>query len=228
MLTHVKKIISSVLIMTMLISSVSVAYAIDTDVSSSATALTKTEISAIAVQAFPEYADKILATPSTSASILNNASSDPFGEVTVYETRALSDTESVTYIEYASSLAVVGVSQVTSVTASSSGSGYSSKTVDVHVMCSGAVNSFLLSGFQYTLVNSGYDQINNIGKFYDTATGATVSSSSSNKKETSSKAAYAKYPALFESTLGGVVLSVTIEFRVAKDSFKIYAGSTQI
>lgn len=228
MLTHVKKIISSVLIMTMLISSVSVAYAIDTDVSSS-TALTKAEISAIVVQAFPEYADKILATPSASASILNSASSDPFGEVTVYETRALSDTESVTYIEYASGLALGTVSQVTSVTASSSGSGYSNKTVDVHVMCSGAVNTFLLSGFQYTLVNSAYDQINDIGKFYNTATGETVKKTGYNMKETSSKAAYVKYPAAFTTTLEGVdLLSVTMEFRVAKDSFKIYAGSKQI
>lgn len=227
MLTYLKKVIIFILTIAVIASSHSTVYALDEDrASDSPEFLSKNELQKIAVKAFPEHADVILEITPASDAFVSNNSADPFEKVTVYETRTLSDTEAVTYIEYESSLALYTYYKTVSNVSSSSGTGYSSKTVNVYVSNTGATNCYMLSNFKYTLVQSSYDMIDDDGTFYDSETVTTVTSNGFQRKETASSYAFVSYPAVFRSEI--MTLSANCIFKVGGDSFSVYVNNKEI
>ena len=123
---------------------------------------TEDEIYQLAADAFPEYADKILGRNTATAAYARSVPYDDF--TTVFcETRQISETERVTYQEYANgeNSVIFSVDQV--VQDSMSGSGYSYYVVDIFVLSSLGVVCLVISQFAYTLVSGAYDQINSFG-----------------------------------------------------------------
>lgn len=117
-----------------------------------------------AAAAFPEYAEKLL-NPSYYPSA--HAREAETGVLVVSETRAISDTESVTYAEYSDGLILLSGYEFTYDTdliSSTTGSTYKNVTIDIEAACvtdNYYTGYFYLDGFSYTL-RSGYDNFDSI------------------------------------------------------------------
>jgi len=172
--------------------------------------LSDEELDNLAAKAFPEYAERILNPQISSAT-----SSSRSNVKVIEETRQISETESITYIEYADGRgSIVFVTDVYE-GSTSTGSNSTTKVLDFqirHVFISG---SMYISGFTYTIVNGGYDYINSVGTF--TTSDGAATPSVSRLKETSSANAQVFYTYTFEMTTGGDYLqggSVPCTFQI--------------
>lgn len=126
--------------------------------------LSDEELDNLAAEAFPEYADRILTSQSrySSYSLQNN-------EKVIEETRKISDTEYITYIEYADGRSSLIFQVDVYQGSTSSGSNTVTKTVDFQIRHVFMTGSMYISGFKYTIVTGGYDYINSAGTFSCTA-----------------------------------------------------------
>lgn len=165
-------------------------------VSVSATSVDDIDIYKIAEEAFPEYADRIR-NPVTLdvCSVSMDAQSN---DVVICETRNVSDTERITYQEYANGTYTLVFDVLTNVTSSSSGSGYMTRTVDIFVSSSLGIGELVITGFRYTLVQGGYDQINDYGTLY-TSTVEASQDIYTRSSESASRPAFAQYYGDFPS-----------------------------
>lgn len=126
--------------------------------------LSDEELDNLAAEAFPEYADRILNPPTTSTT--NSTRSNV---KVIDETRQISDTERITYIEYADGRgSIVFVTEVYE-GSTSAGTNYTTKVLDFQIRHVFMPGSMYISGFTYTIVNGGYDYINSPGSFSCTA-----------------------------------------------------------
>lgn len=151
---------------------------------------TENEIYQLAAEAFPEFEGKIIHSNTIYARI-GSTLSDDF--TTVFcETRKISETESVTYQEFANGANLISftVDQVSK--SSTSGSGYSYHVVDFYVLSSLAVGCLTVSNFSYTLISSAYDQINSFG-ITSTSTVDAGQDLYTRSQESSAGPAYARY-----------------------------------
>lgn len=127
-----------------------------------------------AVAVFPEYADKLLNTQSTSAasdpSDSVQAASEGERVLVVKKSRPISDSEVITYSEYSDGVVLLSNYDCTcdsTLVSSSSGSTYKKYTINIEAACvaNGYYGYFYLNNVSYTL-NTGlnnYDQITNAG-----------------------------------------------------------------
>ena len=158
------------------------------------------ELIALACDIFPEYAYKIQNPPSLDQlfSATSARSIDDGFKIVLRETRNVSDSRQITYQEYAN-----GAYSLTSLTTaytivreSYSGSGYSQYIVDIQVLHSYCPGAMYVTGFNYTLLSSSYDQINSFG----TTNTSTVDTSltGSRQYESANGPAYAIYEAIYD------------------------------
>lgn len=175
------------------------------------------DIFAIAADVFPEYASRIM-NPTPPASVYSRTV-DSGNEVAIMETRNVSDTEQITYLEYADGTYSLAFTATTYLNSSSSGSGYRFRSIDIQVNHSYIPGAMYIRNLTYTLVTGGYDQINSTG----TTSGSTIGTSLSyyNSTESSSSPARAVYTGDFPypetSPMNGWVIRCNLYVEVGDD-----------
>lgn len=208
-----KKLITKIICVMMIASlfSVSVgAFAAEPAEAPARHALTEAEAQAMFKEAFPE--DFLL-----TRSAAQPAEWDPDNQTLVsYETRALSDTEEVTRLEYSNGARIyVGSVNFYQNTHSSTGS---SETFNMNIVMSvvGFEGILLANGFDYTINYSYDDVINKAGN----TTGSTVGVPNgivTKGVENSSGPATATYSGLFTSNIGGDNRTIMLQVRVGNN-----------
>lgn len=126
------------------------------------------ELLALACEAFPEYADKIMHNPPIPTSATRSATQNNTVTLVTTETRNLSDSTRLTYTEYSDGLIFLTETEdkyYKEVTTES----YSSSAYAVHATISikgtSNVNQsyFILDNVSYSLYNGSYDEFTNTG-----------------------------------------------------------------
>lgn len=182
--------------------------------------LSKEDINAIAISAFPEYAAKILSQP-TYAEVLT-ALSDTSPELTYSETRTISDNEEITYLEYSNGTYGLLFNSYQKIT-SSSNSGYAAvREANFWVTYSLSSDVSYVNNFQYQLVSGNYDSIISTGYTYAPTLSPMLCSHS--LTETATAPAYAEYLCYFPSTVSSpngetnTIINVYLRIQVGNDS----------
>lgn len=155
------------------------------------TRYTRDEIVAITCAAFPEYA-----TSFTSQSVPEAMTCTEDDPVVISETREVSDNEMVTYVQYASGVALSLLTKYWKVTNSSTSGNVTTYTGTLDVVCTTSTKVFRVVNFRYKINTSGYDSI--VNSFSNTGTTATYKLAYKNLTETSSSKAYVWYEVKFE------------------------------
>lgn len=120
--------------------------------------LTDDEFDQLLMDTFPEYAERISAPPPIST-----LSSEVSNDLIFSETRKISDTEELTYQEFADGRRIGIFSVDVSLLSSTGSTNYYTKTYDFQVRHISIPGSMYLNGLKYTIVLNGYDRIDNKG-----------------------------------------------------------------
>lgn len=179
--------------------------------------LTDEEVRAIIVETFPEYA---MARNSLPASDPTTESEPP--KIVSTETRQYSEDIDVTRMAYDDGSAAYVTALTNSVSFdtnwTSSGSSYTRYNVNIFVQLDYPyMGSMSVSGFDYTINNDSYDQINSVGSLVTSmATNPQISHERYN--EDSAGSAQVFYSGTFEHYLTGGMLQRTLVVYVGNNS----------
>lgn len=154
------------------------------------------ELIAIACNAFPEHADKIHS-PCSAPSNYTLSSSD--AELIETKSVALSDTETVTYYEYANTMVFITYTDEFIRQTSSTNGNLTTVTGIVSVICNMSSDVFYISGFSYCINSAGYDSIVSAGQDLSSCDSSVYWQRDT---ETASQSACHRYIAVFESPDG--------------------------
>lgn len=172
--------------------------------------MTQGELEALAQEYFPEkYAQALAA----SAHLSTYSTNDP---VVASETKEISDTESITFLQLNSGRASI-LHQVNFYNNSStSGSGYTTVDASITMTVTGLVGVLSVNSLNYTIYTNGYDRINSAGNTLGSSNSATAQIS--RQTESSSGSATATYSMLFDNALTGMQTNVILQ---------VYIGNNQ-
>ena len=151
-----------------------------------------------ALEAFPEYASKIKGEHLIqNTAMLMSHSTTP--KVLVNETRMLSETEMVTYQEYDNGLVLTafGFMAGKNVTDTSSGTGYSSTTMNIWLNYASADQTLLVNGVQYAHQQNNYGSITNKGYIDSSSDAGSMAVSAYKRTGDANGPAYLEYQAIF-------------------------------
>lgn len=190
--------------------------------------MTKDDVVALACEAFPEYAADI-----RDGYTLSNSGTSTYGlsreTVEVNETRALSDTKSVTYQKLSNGVELLSVADISVTTSvdwnyesASEGVVSSHYDVDLIVTCNVSEGYVVIGDIEYTIMHSDYDSISSAGAVNGDMVDADGSLYSLNRYETASGPARATYLLIFEvediyELLGEEHISITAYFNVGSN-----------
>ncbi len=182
------------------------------------------EMVELALEYFPEYSEKINHPASVESVLANQTRSNDY--LMVNETKKISETEQITYQEYASGRANIMFTIDENITLTQNGSGrqmYRSLNIQVYSLF--LHGSMYIVGFAYTIYYDGYDLINDLG---DTrASYLPVNLVNYKMNENSSGPATVVYSAVFEypegSFLGGLTVPCGLEITVGDNEYSAVA-----
>lgn len=194
------------------------------NVSASENTLTEYEkMISLACEVFPEYRTEFI-----EPSLLTNCNQRGIStcEVIYSETRQYDDSAFLTYTKFSDGLVVLASGDPTdtkTITSYGSGSGGTTYTMTLKLVCPGYNGYFLLENVSFTTASGSYDVIHNCGS----AAGSTVYSysfSGSNMSESTTSDAYVRYSITFYSDLPGMnsyyrYRAITYTFYVGNNSY---------
>lgn len=157
---------------------------------------TKEKLDFLGCKIFPEHKEKILGAVDTGAPSAMNYMDDS-NKVVLTETRSVSDSSEITYVEYANGATSLVFWDNIYLNSSSSGSGYSSASYDISVDCSFSAEFVYIRNFEYTVQNSAYDVITNRGSSSSSTAYMNSSLNYFKLREDANGPATAKYQATF-------------------------------
>ena len=162
-----KRLVALIMIITLLVVFPLKVYAVipGEDSCASDKVLSKEELEDIAVSAFPEYAHKIRGEHHSTAESIELLRTVTNPEIVVLETRAISDTQVVTYQEYSNSAVFFIVRLMDSYTIHDSygSNGTSFYLLDLHLTCSASEDTILITDISCALAPSKIAQIFDVG-----------------------------------------------------------------
>lgn len=215
-----KKTISILLTLMLMVTSVlplSVsADEVQPDEKESVSEMTQEDILEIAQAAFPE----VYATSQVTADSCDTITE--LGEVIASGTKALSDTESISYYTYTTGLTSYLYNVNFYQNSSSSGSGYTTTSTDIIMTVNGLVGTMYVKNLKYTIYTNAYDKIIDCGKDggstnYLAILGVLYS-------ETASSKAQVLYSTYFANDVLGNNVNVTLKIMIGGNtrSYQVY------
>ena len=155
------------------------------------------ELFSVARAAFPEYASKIHMCDEVSVQSINPQPA----VLVVSETKQLNDSQQISYQEYSNGAVVVALADTVydasySVVASSIGSGYAYRKVNIKAVCNYGTGTFWALGVEYTTTQGGEYSISNTGSLSSSTT-TNTSLSYRNLHGQGATPAYVSYYAMF-------------------------------
>jgi hypothetical protein len=174
----------------------------------------------LGVETFPQYEQKL------NTYSVEKDMGEYLGEVIYSETVAVSETEKMTYNEYASGRSSLLYQKSWYNRTSTSVSGGNKYQGTFILTVTGCTGSIYVSGFQYTIYNSKYDMINSVGTCTDNS-GNTVALLKK-QYENSSGDAYATYAGYVTDLLYSYLVGVSFDLRVGRNDVRVYVNDSEI
>ncbi len=184
------------------------------------------KVETLGAELFPQYVEKngSMATRSYS----NACGEIGLGEIIYSETKAVSEDEELTYVEYASGRAALLYQKswlnTSTSTAVSGGTQYRRTLV---VTVSGCVGSVSVSKFAYTINPNSPDWIDNVGQCVDSS-GTAVIQPHSMAESGAGAPARVTYAGNVEDTLFHYPVGISFEVRVGGNAARVYADGKEI
>lgn len=202
-----KKLISFILAAVVLLGLVPV-HALASESSS----ITREDVIAMACEVFPEHEAQIRGDTPIQVASSRNANDDLLGNIVVCETRMNENGEIFTYRQYSRGLSFVQCFLDIRNLVTSSGSGYANRKCDLYFTCNASDEVLIVKNFSYTLVQGGYDVINNYGTI-NTST-AIAKITGYQLRENASNNAYVNYSATYTPNVQSIHADIKVTFHV--------------
>lgn len=184
------------------------------------------KVEALGVKLFPQYVEK---TGSMATCSYSNAWGEiGLGEIIYSETKAVSEDEELTYVEYTSGRASLlyqkSWSNTSTSTAVSGGTQYRRTLI---VTVSGCAGSVSVKGFTYTINPTSPDWIDDAGQCIDNS-GFTTITRHSMMENGSGAPARVTYAGNVEDLMFHYTVGISYEVRVGGNVVRVYAGGKEI
>lgn len=186
------------------------------------------EVKEYAAQIFPEYADRIFSAPTPDN--MENPE-EVLNEIVLRESRKLSVSEDITYIEYASGIVNLFYQKTVHTNSSIPGNNYISYNVSVVGTCSICTEGITIANLQYAVYNNTYDRMTSPGTGF---TGTTVTPYVYYyNMETSTHPAAVSYAGAcavlldLQDYLGSTFL-LNLEAKVSNNQFTVYINGSAV
>ncbi len=171
--------------------------------------ITQEDVEALAQKYFPdEYADAM-------AAVRNNSFTSR-DYVVASETKEISDTESITYLQLGSGRASFLYQVNFYNNSSSSGSGYTTVDTSITMTVTGLFGILTINGLNYTINTNSYDRINSAGSGMGSTNGVIVRLD--RQEENAAGKATATYSMLFDNNITSEMVNVILQ---------VYIGNNQ-
>lgn len=182
--------------------------------------MTQEAMEALAFDYFPE--EYAMAIEAASVNCVRDGDDNNTDYVVVSETKDISDTETITYLQLSSgrSAFVHNVNFIDN--SSSSGSNYTTVDTSVAMMVVGYSGVLCVNSFNYTIYTNSYDKINSTGNTLGSTNGVTVRLD--RQTENSSGSATATYSMLFENSFTSAMTNIILQIYVGNNqrSYAVY------
>lgn len=155
--------------------------------------ITKESVKQLAIDSFPDYADRISYCFSAPAIILPLSRSSDYVILSV--THPVSECEDITYVEYSSGIAELIYSSNEYIISNTTNGFVSTRKSNFWIFCNLSSDSNLIQNFTYQFVRDSFDSISSTGTTSGTWTNPQVTSYK--PYEDATGAAYAKYSCAF-------------------------------
>ena len=178
------------------------------------------EVEKLGAELFPQYAEKEVTMRTRTVS------TEELGTMVYSETKPVSETEDLTYVEYSSGRAALFYQKSwtdTSTSPAVSGGTQYRRTLVVTV--NGCYGSVYVSGFIYTINLNNYDWIDNEGVCRDNS-GITLADI--DKAMEDGSPAVASYAGNVEDMLFSYTVSISFEIRVGGNTARVYAQGQEV
>ena len=176
---------------------------------------TETEVRQKIAAAFPNYLNEMQ--EAATLQTQNTIQDDADAQMVDYEVRSLSDNERVTHIAYSNNRSLYIYDVNTYTNSSSSGTGYLRVNTDVYMTVVGYFGMMQIFGFEYVLVQDGYDCISSFGSVANSWVHTDIREGPST--ESAAGGAYGYYDGDFESDhFTSRIDSITLQITVGGDA----------
>lgn len=184
---------------------------------------TEAEVRQKIAEVFPNYLDEMQEAATFQTQNNSQDSQDDINiQLVDYDVRSLSDNERVTRLAYSNGRAYYVYNIDTYTNSSSSGTGYLRVNTDVYLNVIGYMGMLQVFGFEYTLVQNGYDSISSFGSATGSWSNVTIYRGLST--ETATQPAYGVYTGQFEDNFNNLPTTISLQINVGGDSctFDVY------
>lgn len=181
--------------------------------------LSRDELIDLACDVFPEYAEIIQGKNALNTNLNRSSQSN---ELVVYETRSISDQNTIFYMQYSDGVAYAGnlyCYPEVAVTNTSTGGGATACTCTITMTCNYSYEVFRAQNVKFTIVGQGNDMITDMGNISSSTTNRARYGTLKRTEDTGP--AYAQYHIQFsiDKVDGYTPAEVTLYFYVQSNSY---------